>query len=188
MEKFTPFFGGHVELVHNQDDVIVAVTGDNIAGICSQWLPCRFEVDGVTYNCTEQYMMAEKARLFGDEDAAQQIMKADNPRDQKALGRMVRNFDADTWNAVARDIVYRGNYAKFTQNPGLKDALLSLEGTLVEASPWDRIWGIGLKEHHPGVHNRALWDGTNWLGEVCTKVREDIRAGVETTEDFGWSQ
>lgn len=156
-------------------------------GICSQWLPCEFEVDGVKYNCAEQYMMACKARVFNDEESLQKIMEADHPRDQKALGRKVKNFNEAAWNRVARDFVYEGNYAKFTQNEGLKLDLFSTgDALLVEASPYDKIWGIGMGEFDDDRHDPAKWKGTNWLGEVITKVREDIRAGVKTT-DHNWS-
>ena len=169
MEKFTVFYGGSF----------------------SQWnrgFPHQFEVDGVKYNCAEQYMMASKARFFEDEDAEKQIMSAGHPRDQKAIGRLVRGFDKERWDAVSRDFVYKGNYAKFTQNEGLKMELLETEGTtLVEGSPTDEIWGVKLADDDPRCHDRSQWRGTNWLGEVLTKLREDLIVGVETTEDFGWS-
>lgn len=144
-------------------------------GFGSQWLACEFKVDGVQYNCAEQYMMAKKASLFKDYDALQRIMKARHPRDQKAEGRKVRGFDPDQWNAVARDVVYRGNIAKFTQNPGLWYELKRTEGMLlVEASPTDVIWGIGMAEGADGIEDCNNWKGTNWLGEVLTRVRDDI--------------
>jgi hypothetical protein len=143
----------------------------------SQWYPCSFTVAGIEFNCAEQYMMYAKAVLFGDENAARKILDAGEPRDQKALGRQVRNFNAAVWDREARTLVYRANHAKFTQNPRLLDALLATEGTtLVEASPTDRIWGIGMSEDDPGCRDRRKWRGTNWLGEVLTKVREDIIA------------
>lgn len=158
-------------------------------GPFSQWLGCDFKVDGVTYNCAEQYMMHQKALTFGDTEIAAQIMRERHPRDQKALGRKVRNFDAKKWNEVARDIVYKGNYAKFQQNKGLLYALNETKGKLlVEASPTDKIWGIGLSTDDERRHDPANWRGTNWLGEVITKVREDLEAGVYRTEGFDWSK
>lgn len=156
-------------------------------GSFSQWLRCDFTVDGVQYSCAEQYMMAMKAEVFGDEAAKKAIMKASHPREQKALGRKVKNFDPKKWSEVARDIVYKGNYAKFQQNKGLLHALNETEGTLlVEASPTDKIWGIGMKEGAAGIEDPKNWKGTNWLGEVITKVREDLRDGIYRTEDFNW--
>lgn len=144
-------------------------------GPFSQWEPSEFEVNDVTYNCAEQYMMAEKARMFGDEDTLDRIMEEDSPREQKKLGRSVKGFNAERWNARARDIVYEGNYAKFTQNPDLLDKLMATRGTtLVEASPYDCIWGIGMSETDDGVTDRNNWRGTNWLGEVLTGLREDL--------------
>ncbi len=145
------------------------------SGPFSQWHGCRFTIDGRVYGCAEQYMMEQKALLFGDEEAAEQIRLARTPREQKALGRKVRNFDAARWSAAARDVVFRGNWAKFTQQESLKGLLLATRGTtLVEASPRDAIWGIGLAESDPRATNRSTWRGTNWLGQVLTAVREEI--------------
>lgn len=103
------------------------------------------------------------------------IMNAVKPSDQKRYGRQVKNFDLKTWTDHAKDIVYKGNFAKYTQNEYLKKTLLATVGTtLVEASPEDPIWGIGLKKDDPRAQNRATWKGTNWLGEILTKVRNDI--------------
>lgn len=145
-------------------------------GPASQWYPSVFNLDGVEYDCAEQCMMHKKALLFGDDEIAQQIMAAkDDPKTQKALGRKVANFDEDIWNATAKLIVYRANRAKFTQNTELKSWLLSTTGkTLVEASPFDRIWGIGLAPRDPEAASRSTWQGLNWLGEIVTLVRDDI--------------
>jgi ribA/ribD-fused uncharacterized protein len=152
------------------------------AGPFSQWHFCQFTIGGVTYNCAEQFMMAEKARLFGDKDSEALIMAAAHPRDQKYLGRNVKNFDKAKWEEIQPNgkpycwnVVYKGNYAKFDQNKGLLEELVKTQGTvLVEASPYDTIWGIGLGEDHPDASDRTKWKGTNWLGEVLTKLREDI--------------
>lgn len=144
-------------------------------GPFSQWHLCKFVVDGIEYNCAEQFMMAEKARLFNDEETEKQIMETKSPREQKKLGRKVKNFDVDKWNESAKKIVYTGNKAKFTQNDYLKQKLLETRGTtLVEASPYDKIWGISLPEDDPRALNRETWKGTNWLGEVLTQLRDDL--------------
>ncbi|TND09538.1 MAG: hypothetical protein FD123_1129 [Bacteroidetes bacterium] len=141
----------------------------------SQWYPCIFRVNDVKYNCTEQFMMHQKALLFGDREMADKIMQKTNPRDQKALGRKVRNFDAEVYRVKAKRIVYKGNYAKFAQNENLKKHLLDTTGTsLAEARPTDIIWGIGMTEENPDRFDRSKWRGTNWLGEVLTQVREDL--------------
>ena len=103
--------------------------------------------DGKEYNTNEQYMMAEKARLFGDKEAEKQIMDAIDPAKQKALGRTVKNFDQKIWESKCRDIVYEANLAKFTQHLFLKNKLLQTGNKIiVEASPEDKVWGIGLRE------------------------------------------
>lgn len=111
----------------------------------SNWFISEFEVKGVRFNCVEQFMMFAKAKLFRDESTAQQILAAPHPREQKALGRKVANYDDAVWCERRGRIVAHGCYAKFSQNPQLRDALLATAGTiLVEASPYDRIWGVGL--------------------------------------------
>jgi ribA/ribD-fused uncharacterized protein len=145
-------------------------------GIYSQWTPSKFTIDGVTYNCCEQYMMAKKALLFNDVETYDKIMAADDPKIQKTLGRIVNGFVKEEWEAVCRDIVYEGNYAKFTQNAVMKSELLRTgDRELVEASPYDTIWGIGMHETDPNILDKSKWKGTNWLGEVIMKVRETIK-------------
>ena len=145
----------------------------------SQWHPATFEVDGVVYNCAEQYMMAEKARLFGDYETEAAILASGNPGKQKALGRKVANFDETIWNERCRDVVFQGNLAKFSQNPDLMSCLLdTADRILVEASPVDAVWGIGLAEDDPRCLEPAQWRGTNWLGEVLTAVRAHIRESL----------
>lgn len=144
-------------------------------GYASQWAASKFIIDDVEYNCAEQYMMAQKAILFGDNDALDIIMGTDNPKIQKATGRLVKNFNQTVWEQNAKLFVYRANFAKFTQNQDFLEWLLSTDGTtLVEASPWDAIWGIGLDANDPLAKNRSTWQGTNWLGEIITQVRRDI--------------
>lgn len=118
-------------------------------------------------------------------------MSTSNPRIQKKIGRKVANFVPEKWAEMRTwgegeerpycwQIVWKANYAKFTQNKGLKKELLDTEGRLlVEASPYDVIWGIGLGEDDPMVDDPANWQGTNWLGEVITDVRKAIKEGTE---------
>jgi ribA/ribD-fused uncharacterized protein len=159
MEKFIFFWGNKCE-----------------NGVFSNWYYSPFVLDGVKYTCVEQYMMSEKAHLFGDEEVFAKIMATGDPREQKALGRAVKGFDKEKWEQVAQDIVYKACYAKFTQNPELEKALMATGDTiLVEASPRDPIWGIGLAGNDPRALNRSTWKGLNWLGEILTRVREDIK-------------
>lgn len=119
--------------------------------------------------------MAAKARLFNDEATLAKIMSATHPREQKKLGRQVAGFDVDKWNAVAKDVVYAGNHAKFTQNTDMLVELMATKGTtLVEASPYDKIWGIGMSDFEAKGVGRAGWRGLNWLGEVLTNLRNDL--------------
>ena len=121
-------------------------------------------------------MMAEKARLFGDEEVEKEIMNTSDPKLMKALGRKVRNFDPQVWDKVKYSIVLNGNYYKFTQNKEMMDFLLSTGNKiLVEASPMDTIWGIGLGKDNEKAHNIASWRGQNFLGFALMEVRDEIR-------------
>jgi ribA/ribD-fused uncharacterized protein len=132
-------------------------------------------IDGVEDNCCEQYMMAEKARLFGDLDSLQQIMVAKDPRDQKRIGRSVKNFVPQMWDKISKDVVFRANLAKFS-DPEMKKYLMSFGNEeIVEASPYDKIWGIGLSEDDPDALDKTKWQGTNWLGEAIMAVREALK-------------
>lgn len=145
-------------------------------GYMSQWYISPMTIDGVTYNCCEQFMMAEKARKFNDTAALAAIMGETDPFKQKKLGRAVKNFVKEEWDAACRPVVYRGNLAKFEQNDELKKLLLATgDAILVEASPVDRIWGIGLAPNHPSVCDPTKWRGTNWLGEAIMQVRTSLR-------------
>lgn len=112
----------------------------------SNWHYSEFEVDGEKFVNMEQYMMWSKAMIMEDYASAQKIMETTDPKECKALGRKVKPFYANLWNQHKENIVYTGCYAKFNQNPKLKKVLLESEGELVEASPYDKIWGIGLSE------------------------------------------
>lgn len=146
------------------------------AACLSQWYDCYFEVDGVCYHTTEQFMMAGKALLFGDEEVYREIMTAHHPQDHKKLGRKVHGFDMELWGAKKLDIVVEGNKAKFSQNPELRAFLLSTgDAILVEASPYDKIWGIGLDRETAMKGTVSQWQGENLLGCALMEVRDWLR-------------
>lgn len=144
----------------------------------SQWYPCEFEVEGTRYCTTEQYMMAQKAVLFGDQELYEKIMHAGHPREYKALGRQIRNFKQNVWEQHKYEIVLKGNVAKFSQNAELKEFLLGTgERVLVEASPYDRIWGVGIKAEDMAIQNPNNWQGQNLLGFALMEARSLIEKG-----------
>lgn len=147
-------------------------------GPFSQLYRCSFKVDDIQYNCIKQFMEHSKALMFEDYSIATQIMATSNPLVQKQLGRRVKNFDKAMWNTAAKSIMYIGNRSKFTHSPVLLEALFATGNSLlVEASPYNSVWSIGLTENTARCTPTELW-GTNWLGEVLTLVRDDIRNDV----------
>jgi ribA/ribD-fused uncharacterized protein len=145
------------------------------SGPHSNWHRSNFTHNNVTYSCGEQWMMAKKGELFNDPEIVKLILKATNPKEHKRLGRLVKNFDPVIWNANAKPIVYEGSKLRYVQNSRLLQILFdTYPKTLVEASPFDRIWGIGLAENDPRALSRDTWLGLNWLGETNTKLRNDL--------------
>lgn len=145
------------------------------SGPFSQWFACEFSLDGHDYKTAEQAMMHGKARMFGDAATARKIMAAADPGKQKALGREVRGFDQNCWDAAKADLVTRINLAKFGQNKGLRRKLFQTgDLRLVEASPLDTIWGIGLDADAARKLSPDEWPGLNLLGRILTEVRETL--------------
>ncbi len=147
-------------------------------GCFSQWWPSPFTVDGVIYATAEHWMMAGKARLFGDEEVLEKVLAAGSPAQAKKLGRQVRRFDQERWEAQRYGIVAEGNLAKFGQYPQFAEVLVtSGSRVLVEASPVDRIWGIGLAADDDAVTDPGRWRGLNLLGFARMDVRERLTSG-----------
>jgi ribA/ribD-fused uncharacterized protein len=156
--------------------------GGDVGKEClSQWWPAAFSVDGVTYPSAEHFMMAAKAQMFGDTQTAELILAAPNPRAAKALGRQTRGFDEQRWAWARFDVVVAGNVAKFGQHPELLEYLLSTGNLiLVEASPLDSIWGIGLSADDDRATSPEHWEGKNLLGFALMEVRHRARVAAGT--------
>ncbi|WP_026116257.1 NADAR family protein [Nocardiopsis valliformis] len=146
---------------------------DGVSASClSQWWPADFTVDGTDYPTAEHFMMAGKARLFGDTEAEERILAAGHPRDAKEIGREVRGFDEEAWERERFEIAVLGNVAKFGQNEDLRAFLLGTgERVLVEASPRDRVWGIGIGKENENAERPHLWRGRNLLGFALMEAR-----------------
>jgi len=149
-------------------------------GIFSQWAKADFvwispENYNYVFNCAEQAMMYRKALLFKDYEAAERVLLCKNPRAQKAIGRTIKGYNDEEWNKVKFDIVVENNILKFSQNPAWKELLIYTDGyELVEASPYDKIWGIGLGEDNPDTLDKSKWQGENLLGKAIVEAREEI--------------
>ncbi|MBB6371265.1 NADAR family protein [Chryseobacterium shigense] len=150
---------------------------DEITKSCfSQWFPIQFEENGTVYKTAEHYMMAGKAKLFNDQKALEKILNSETPNQAKSLGRKVENFDPKLWDENKYEIVKRANHLKFSQNLNFKDFLLSTaDKVLVEANPYDKIWGIGMLESDSGAADPALWNGENLLGFALMEVRDELK-------------
>ena len=154
-------------------------------GVFSQWYKSNFTLEGITFNTAEQYMMYKKALLFEDIEIANQILKCNDPKKQKELGRKVKNFNMAMWNEHCLQYVFRGNHAKFDQNKRLYDMLMNTTpALLVEASAFDKIWGIGLDEKTASKTPESEWPGTNWLGKTLTNVRDHFLNEEEIEEYY----
>jgi ribA/ribD-fused uncharacterized protein len=142
----------------------------------SQWFLSPFVVDGTSYPTAEHFMMASKARMFGDTDAEAAILRTRQPAQAKELGRAVRGFDEHVWREQRLSIVIAASVAKFGQNSALREFLLGTKDrVLVEASPRDRIWGIGLAADDPRALDPYSWRGLNLLGFALMEARERLR-------------
>jgi len=153
-------------------------------GFMSQWYESSFEVEGVTYVSAEMWMMVQKALLFGDGDVARRTLAiTGDMRAVKALGRAVRNFDEVQWAAHRERIVYEGNLEKFRQNPELWAKLDATgDSVIVEASPRDRIWGIGIGEKRAVAEGEGAWRGQNLLGVAIGRTRDTLRKEAKAKE------
>lgn len=142
----------------------------------SQWWPSPFVVEGVVYATAEHWMMASKARLFGDAEAERRAVDAANPALAKKAGRLVRGFDDAVWERERFGIVVEGSVHKFAAHPELRAFLLGTgDRVLVEASPLDRVWGIGLAATDEGAFDPRRWRGGNLLGFALMEARERLR-------------
>ena len=149
-------------------------------GIFCQWSQYTMVEEDITYYSCEQYMMAKKAKLFNDEKVYDMIMSEEYPSVQKELGRMVSNYNQDVWDKHKFDIVVNANYLKFTQDETLKELLLDTgDKTIVEASPYDTIWGIGLSCDDDKILDESNWQGENLLGKAIMKVRTILNENCE---------
>ncbi|MBF4471667.1 NADAR family protein [Flavobacterium sp. HJJ] len=142
----------------------------------SQWWISPFVVEGITYKTAEHWMMAKKAELFNDQEVLEKIIQANSPAEAKKLGREVRNYVDSLWLKNRFEIVKQGNFNKFNQNPDLKEFLINTkERILVEASPVDSIWGIGMATDHKNINNPEKWRGLNLLGFALMEVRDELK-------------
>lgn len=160
------FFWGHTPKIIGEVD----------KSCLSQWFERKFEYRGIQYLTAEHWMMAEKAKLFNDDLSLEKILNCSSPKEAKSIGRKVKDFDEVVWNRNKARIVKNGNYLKFKQNEDLWGFLDNTKNKiLVESSPYDKIWGIGMRSKDMGVKNPNNWKGYNLLGYALMEVRDKLR-------------
>lgn len=148
---------------------------DKPNGYLSNWYPAKFNV-GIDFVNSKQFLMFQKALLFKDKDAVDKIMDTSDPAKIKKYGREVKNFDEKVWNGYKKRFMLHGLYNKFSQNPELKEKLLATgDKILVEASPYDKVWGIGLGPTDNDRFDESKWKGENLLGQCLMEVRDFLR-------------
>lgn len=156
-------------------------------GVFSNFYPCAILVPVLmgntdhiafeTFKSSEQYFMWQKAIFFKDYDTADEILKAETPKEAKALGRKVRNYDDGEWDKVRKDAMFKAVMAKFSQNQDLRDCLLDerlMDKHFVEGSPYDKIWGVGISWDDPKIADEKNWKGQNLLGKTLDAVRNAL--------------
>jgi hypothetical protein len=139
------------------------------------WFPLAFSVDGIHFHTSEHYVMYHKALLMGDEEIARAVLEDPDPHSAKKWGQRVKPWSQDIWNRERCRIMYEACFAKF-QAEDMRQRLLNTgDAVLVEASPYDKIWGIGLLKTDKNARNPQRWKGLNLLGKVLMKIRQDVR-------------
>ena len=154
----------------------------------SQWYIKDFKENNLTFNCMEKYMMYNKALLFDDKKIAEEILNNNQPKAIKELGRKVSNFKDEIWDKVKYTIILKGNYYKFSQNNDLRNFLLNTKNkVLVEASPYDKVWGIKMKYDNENIENPFFWQGENLLGFALMEVRDEIKKIYKNYDIIDWN-
>lgn len=148
---------------------------DEVNGYLSNFYPVTFQIDNVTFNCVEQYLMWDKAMTFNDTETAKDILAETNPDAIKDLGRKVKNYNDSLWAAKRYSVVRKGLLAKFSQNPKLKDKLLNSSGKFAECARNDKVWGIGLDLNDPKRVDQSFWEGRNLLGFALEDVYTELK-------------
>ena len=145
-------------------------------GEFSNWHPCQFVYLDNTFHSTEQAFMWRKAMCFKDKETADKILLTTDSQQAKRLGRLIKNYNEEIWGTARFWFMVYVNIQKFKQNPNLKKLLIDTENRiLVEASPYDKIWGVGLEEENPLILDEKNWLGTNLLGKALMEVRNMIK-------------
>lgn len=163
-------------IVQNSEDKTEMIVLFFSGSYLSNFHKCTFIVDGVRFTSNEQFFHYRKALLFNDQKSMAKILVTNNPKEQKLLGRKVINYDEKKWAFECYNVMKQGLYAKFDQNPILKERLLSISNArFAEASPYDKKWGIGIRSDHPNAATPSKWLGDNILGKALTEIRDILK-------------
>eukprot|EP01084_Bolivina_argentea_P140749 247386_1 len=172
------------EAVSQRDEHNNRVTDNFVIFLDDTFLSPRylssFVANDVKYFSLEQFMMAQKAKIMGDDESFKKILNVSGDNDGsvtcKILGRGIKPWDENKWNINKEDVCFHGNYNKFAQNNELKIKLLSYDTKKVFVDGWkgNKIWGVGIDIDDKTIEDKKNWKGQNLLGIVITKVRDQI--------------
>lgn len=143
----------------------------------SNHFPSPLQIDGIRYNCVEQYFMCQKALLFNDKVAENLILHTNNPARQKFLGRKIKNFDKKVWDQHVPEVLWKGLLAKFQQNINCLTFLRNTENRqLYEAN--DPLYGVGINLFDSKIWNERFHRGHNLMGIYLQRIRAHFLRNV----------
>lgn len=147
-------------------------------GFFSNWANSPFTAYNIKFKNSEQFMMWKKAKIMEDEESADLISKTTSPYKVKQLGRKVRNFDQKLWDRKKIEVMVEALTFKFNNSARIDLLLSTGDAIIAEASPYDKIWGIGLDASDPNSKDQEKWKGQNLLGKCLMTVRENLREQI----------
>ena len=160
-------------------DKFIFFWGEELSNFHSCSIKYNYGGKDMNFTSSEQMFMWLKAKAFNDNDIAEQILLSNTPKEAKRLGRKVKNFDEEIWVEKRENAMMLALRYKFSeQNPNLFNFIMDKRfdnKEFVEASPFDKIWGIGLSENDDMIHNKKNWKGLNLLGKCLNKIRKEIK-------------
>ena len=163
-----------VDVTSKTNDEVLAFFGE--LNPLSNFYPCKFNLEGETFNSSEQYIQWTKAKYSNDSITMERIMNCEDAADCKEVSRDITNLDRTGWAKSAESLCYHGIKAKYAQNNHLLDTLLNTgDKILVEAS-YDEIWGTGQPLGSRDCLCQTKWKSVGILGKILMRIRNDLKS------------